>query len=383
MEHYPRWKLPPSLTLTEFLGKGTSGEVWAAIDRLLGLNVAVKRVNGIYDSVRRLREICILRTMKHPSIVAFHKLIAPNDTNHVFLITERVDTDLNRLIRSDNYLVTEQIRFILYQAACGLRYIHSANILHRDLKPANILINTDCSAKICDFGLARSIKREQEKFKKIEQLPSVQLTEKVMSRMTSHVVTRWYRAPELILMEKKYGPAIDVWSLGCVFAELLQTRRTCRTYSYERVPLLPGGSCFPLSPDPRVIMAGFVRSAEDQLNVIFDLIGTPSLSDLAFITERETINYVLSFPPRPPRDLESILPGCLQEELRLLERMITFNPQNRASLDELISSPYFDSVRNPLLEQLSQAPISMPFDSVGESSRDILREMLKNHLKLS
>lgn len=381
MEGHPGWKLPPSLSLTEFLGKGTSGEVWAAIDTIMGTSVAVKRVNGIYESVRRLREICILRTLRHPSIVGLHKIIAPADCNHVYVVTERVDTDLNKLIRSDLYLVTEQIQFILYQAACGLRYIHSASIIHRDLKPANILVNTDCSAKICDFGLARSIKREQEKVRQLEERAAVEYNERIRSRMTSHVVTRWYRAPELILMEKKYDASVDVWSLGCVFAELLQTRRECRASSSDRVPLFPGGSCFPLSPDPRIVRVGPGRSADDQLNIIFDLIGTPNSEDLSFISDPEALKYVQSFPERRPRSLEQTLPGCSAEEHQLLLRMLTFNPLRRATLDEVLASPYFDSHRNSVLEQLALAPATMPFDSLEAASHDELREVLRNQLR--
>jgi mitogen-activated protein kinase 1/3 len=230
-------------------------------------------------------------------------------------------------------LVTDQIRYIFYQIACGLRYTHSASIIHRDLKPTYLYV--DCSVKLCAFGLARSVRREQEK---VRRLVERALTDaRVQSRMTSHAVTRWYRAPELILMQRKYDSAVDVWSLGCVFAELLQTRRECRGSAAERVPLIFGGSCFPLSPDPRTVRSGVGSSAQDQLNLTFDLIG-PTAEDLSFITDPEALQYVRSFPKRPSRSLEQVLPGCLPEELELLSRVLTFSPLRRASLEEVLAS---------------------------------------------
>ena len=129
-------------------------------------------------------------------------------------------------------------------------------MLHRDLKPANVLVNEDCSVRLCDFGLARSITGLETVAKLIEidpnpnykaKLASAQKKRRKMKRqLTGHVVTRWYRAPELILMEKDYGPAIDIWAVGCIFAEILGMTQS------ERGPLFPGQSCFPLSPAPDV-----------------------------------------------------------------------------------------------------------------------------------
>jgi serine/threonine protein kinase len=120
----------------------------------------------------------------------------------------------------------------LYQILRGLKYIHSANILHRDLKPRNLLVNSNCDLKICDFGLARPLLQD---FKDKSQV------------MTDYVATRWYRAPELLLSWKEYACSVDVWSVGCIFAELLR-----------RKPFLPGSD------------------TKNQIELIFDIIGTPT-----------------------------------------------------------------------------------------------------------
>jgi len=116
--------------------------------------------------------------------------------------------------------------------------------------------------------------------------------------LTGHVVTRWYRAPEIILLEKDYGPAIDIWAVGCIFAELLGMMKENAPTFMDRQPLFPGKSCFPLSPakDPQEQRKGFPFSATDQLAVIFNCIGTPNEDDKSFVTDQKAIEYLDSFP---------------------------------------------------------------------------------------
>lgn len=132
----------------------------------------------------------------------------------------------------------------------------------------------------------------------MSQLKKTKELRKNMKRqLTGHVVTRWYRAPELILLEKDYGPAIDMWSVGCIFAELLGMMKQSAATYLDRKPLFPGKSCFPLSPDrhARIQANGFPVAKDDQLAIIFDVLGTPTVEDTTFVTDAKAIGYLKSF----------------------------------------------------------------------------------------
>lgn len=129
--------------------------------------------------------------------------------------------------RTPVFLSELHVKTLLYNLLVGLKYVHSAGIYHRDLKPANCLVNQDCSVKICDFGLARTVDKPAANQKLPasprgeQEVVGVPHTKNMKKQLTGHVVTRWYRAPELILLQENYTEAIDVWSVGCIFAELM------------------------------------------------------------------------------------------------------------------------------------------------------------------
>lgn len=145
-----------------------------------------------------------------------------------------MQTDLHRVIRTQP-LTDDHCQYFIYQTLRALKTIHSADIVHRDLKPANLLLNANCDLKVCDYGLARSLKAGFEKVKVGEGV------------MTEYVATRWYRAPEIMLSFKMYTKAIDMWAIGCILAELISGR-----------PLFPG------------------RDYSHQLDLILDVIGMSS-----------------------------------------------------------------------------------------------------------
>ena len=183
------------------IGKGAYGVVCSARNSETDERIAIKKIGSAFDNLidakRTLREIKLLRHLRHENIIQIKDIFAPASRttyNDVYIVYELMDTDLHQIIRSSQPLSDDHCQYFIYQVLRGLKYIHSANVLHRDLKPSNLLLNANCDLKICDFGLARTN------------------TEKEF--MTEYVVTRWYRAPELLLSCSEYTAAIDIWSVS-------------------------------------------------------------------------------------------------------------------------------------------------------------------------
>ena len=168
--------------------------------------------------LRTLREMKLLRYFNHENIISILDIQKPRNFEsffEVYLIQELMETDMHRVIRTQE-LSDDHCQYFIYQTLRALKAMHSANVLHRDLKPSNLLLNANCDLKVCDFGLARSAAS----------------TEDNQGFMTEYVATRWYRAPEIMLTFKEYTKAIDVWSVGCILAEMLSGK-----------PLFPGKDC--------------------------------------------------------------------------------------------------------------------------------------------
>lgn len=254
------------------------------------------------DCKRILREIALMRKLKHPFLVELIELIPPTNPSKfttIYVVMDYAESDLKKIIKSSINLEMLHIQTIVYNLLCAIKYLHDSNVLHRDLKPANVLLNEDCTVKLCDYGLARSTsgiqsaemilkkqesdnedydnssvsssnqsmnlsvgKQSMDQQMKDESQQKEESKEDLRSRLvktkdarrnmkrelTGHVVTRWYRAPEIILLEKDYGPGIDIWAVGCIFAELLGMMKENAPTFMDRQPLFPGKSCFPLSP---------------------------------------------------------------------------------------------------------------------------------------
>ena len=195
-------------------------------------------------------------------------------------------------------------------------------------------------------------------------LKTKDLRKNMKRELTGHVVTRWYRAPELILLEKEYGPPIDVWSVGCIFAELLGMMKESAPTYLDRRPLFPGKSCFPLSPDknPKEEKSGFPFSTNDQLAVIFEVIGSPNEEDKSFVTDSKAIEYLAAFPKRDRVDLATIYPGAGEEAIDLLHKILVFNPYFRVSLDDCLEHPFFKKLRKPEKEMTAETPIQFDWE---------------------
>ncbi|KAJ0403808.1 hypothetical protein P43SY_003905 [Pythium insidiosum] len=387
LRSFAGWNVSSRYQLVRLLGKGSYGQVAEAYDSVRQKKVAIKRIVNVFeqeiDCKRLYREIYILRRLNHPQVIKLLDVIPPENYesfSDLYLVFEFVDTDLHKLIMSPQYLTIRHIQVFLYQLLCGLKYIHSANVIHRDMKPANILLNEDCTLMICDFGLSRVVESDRmaESGKDLYSpkdakspttsdmsTPSPSTTPsggnsdvpKFKRQLTKHVVTRWYRAPELILLQD-YNYAVDMWSIGCIFAELLSMQvESCPRYQ-ERVPLFPGRSCFPLSADRPTTYSDKL----DQLNVIFNVIGTPTENDIGNLGEVK--QYLRKLPKKEPRDLREMFPGAPVESLDLLKRMLAFNPDCRLSVDEALNHPFLAPVRRPQAETLETNPFGMEFENV-------------------
>jgi mitogen-activated protein kinase 1/3 len=414
------WEVGSNYEIVKQVGSGSYGYVVQAIQKSTGKKVAIKRLNKIFEDVidckRILREVVLLRNLVHPNLVHIIEILEPSDLktfDSLYVVLEYAQSDLKKLFKSPIHLELIHIQTLIYNILIGLKYIHSADVLHRDLKPANVLINEDCSVRICDFGLARSVegiegahdkkeeaanddddmdehvtknattKPKEGKGKLVKSSGGLIKAKNVKRELTGHVVTRWYRAPELILLEKDYTAAIDVWSLGCILAELLGMIKENAPTFLDRSPLFPGTSCFPLSPDRsnNVKRGGFPHSSQDQLSIIFSVLGTPKEDDFEFVTDAKAIDYLRSFPFKKPVDLQELYPAATPEALDLLRKMLQFNPKKRINIEDSINHPFLSKIRDKSREIASNGPIILEFEKEGELTAERLRELFIEEIK--
>jgi mitogen-activated protein kinase 1/3 len=232
----------------------------------------------------------------------------------------------------------------------------------------------------------KEVKKEKDKKDICNKLVRTKNQRKNMKReLTGHVVTRWYRAPELILLEKDYGPPIDVWSVGCIFGELLGMMKENAPTYLDRKPLFPGKSCFPLSPNNKLTekRKGFPFSSTDQLNIIFQKLGTPSEDDRSYVTDQKAIEYLDAFPECDRVSFKEIYKGGGEDALDLLDRFLQFNPYFRITIDEALDHPFLTDVRKNECEKSAEETIDFAFEK-EMLDRDKLRELFMeeiNHYK--
>ncbi|GJM89827.1 hypothetical protein PR202_ga06048 [Eleusine coracana subsp. coracana] len=326
--------------VSEVIGKGSYGVVAAAIDTQTGERVAIKKIVDVFDHVsdatRILREVKLLRLLRHPDIVQIKHIMLPpsrREFKDIYVIFELMESDLHQVIKANDDLTPEHHQFFLYQLLRGMKYIHAANVFHRDLKPKNILANADCRLKICDFGLARV---------SFCDTPSAIF-------WTDYVATRWYRAPELCgSFFAKYTPAIDIWSVGCIFAELLTGK-----------PLFPG------------------KNVVHQLDLMTDLLGTPSAESISKIRNEKARRYLSNMRKKPAVPFTKKFPGVEPMALHLLKRLLSFDPKERPSAAEVRVDPYFNGLANNEREPIAQPISKLEFEfEKRKLGKDDVRELI-------
>jgi len=389
------WSLHPDrYDIQTTIGTGSYGNVYGGIDKFTRKGVAIKRstkvFNELTDCKRMLREIAILNRVDHKNIVklnAIYLLPDPQSFDEIALVLEQCQYDLKKLFKADDHLDEEHSRTLFFRICSGVHYLHSVGIWHRDLKPANILLNMDCTVKICDFGLARCITGQNMSLQQLEQANDAS----TKRDLTAHVVTRWYRAPELILLHEEYTEAIDNWSLGCILFELmLMEERYCKKSEIRKLrgPLFPGECCYPLSPrkDENGNPLEVCHEKVDQLKMIFAHVGTPDSTDYGFLSN-EDAKYYLSkhFPAhRAPKPMffSGRLRNIDQDLDCLLRGLLMFNPSKRMRLDAVLRHEFLanarksEKARYPHDDTESQvsAPIKLPFNDDEEMTAQQLRE---------
>ncbi len=275
------------------------GNVYKVRDKQTQTIMALKsiRVDGEDDGFQSavIREISLLRELQHPNIVQLKDVVYSNDK--LRLVFEYLEYDLRKKMddhKASGGMQSHIIKSYLFQMFRGIAVCHAHRVLHRDLKPQNLLINKSGTLKLADFGLARAF-----------DIP--------VRTYTHEVVTLWYRAPEILLGSRRYSTPIDIWSIGCIFAEMTMLR-----------PLFPGDSEI------------------DELLRIFRLLGTPDEDLWPGVTLLR--DYQAAFPKWAPKPLGEAITGMDAAGLDLLAQTLVYEPSRRFSARAAMHARYFDDL---------------------------------------
>ncbi|XP_075163448.1 stress-activated protein kinase JNK-like [Haematobia irritans] len=328
------------------IGSGAQGAVCSALDVKTMNKVAIKKLSKPFQNVinakRACRELKLMKLVNHRNIIGLLDVFTPNQSlkefQEIYLVMELMDTNLCAITTMG--LDHDRLSYLTYQMLCGIRHLHSAGIIHRDLKPSNIVVKADCLLKILDFGLARTNGRAE-------------------FMMTPYVVTRYYRAPEVIL-GLRYQENVDIWAVGCIMGELIR------------------GS---------VLFRG--SDHIDQWNKIIEQLGTPDPSFFKDLLP-SVRQYVEGLPRVQGYPIERLFSDALfaryqdnydeesqqrTEEARdLLARMLTIDPKNRISVDEALRHSYISVWYN---EDEVNAPIAKTYDHSLDEAEHSLEEWKK------
>ena len=322
---YNKFFLDQRYTNLRPIGDGSYGFVVSAVDKITGQKVAIKKIKDTFmdvvDAKRILRELKLLRHLNsHENIISIVDIMSvpPNNPrfDDIYIVTNLMESDLERIIRSKQVLTNQHLQYFLYQILRGLKYIHSANVLHRDLKPSNLLVNANCDLALCDFGLARGF-----------DAAGVDL-------LTGYVVTRWYRAPELLCDCANYGKPVDIWSVGCIFAELILHE-----------PFFRGDN------------------PQHQLEVIVSKLGCPPPSRWDFINHGEALRSLEKYDGRKPPPFHSFFPpNTSSVGLDLLLQMLQFHPDDRITVENALAHPYLKDFHGQMSEPVAKSLFDFDFE---------------------
>uniref|UniRef100_A0A3P8V3Y7 mitogen-activated protein kinase n=1 Tax=Cynoglossus semilaevis TaxID=244447 RepID=A0A3P8V3Y7_CYNSE len=310
------WEVPEKYTRLKQIGTGAYGAVCSAINERTKEKVALKKLHRPFQSEifakRAYRELRLLKHMKGNCLFAFLTVCSLFSS---YLVMPYMFTDLSKV---RGQLSEDKVQFLVYQMLCGLRYIHKAGIIHRDLKPGNLAVNQDCELKILDFGLARSTDAE----------------------MTGYVVTRWYRAPEVILNWMHYTQTVDIWSVGCIMAEMINGKTLFKGKDYM-----------------------------DQLTQIMKVTGVPGPEFVQKLDSPEARSYIKGLPRYPRKDFSVLFTRASATGIDLLEKMLVLDGDERLTAELALEHSYFDGLRDP-----DDFPEPAPYDDSHDNATLSLEE---------
>eukprot|EP01121_Diplochlamys_sp_Union-15-3_P017664 TRINITY_DN6269_c0_g1_i2.p1 TRINITY_DN6269_c0_g1~~TRINITY_DN6269_c0_g1_i2.p1 ORF type:complete len:298 (-),score=42.52 TRINITY_DN6269_c0_g1_i2:84-977(-) len=247
----------------------------------------------------------------------------------IYMVTPLMDADLHKLINSNVNITKQHHQIFIYQILRGLKAIHSANVLHRDLKPKNILVNKSTELKICDLGMGRD-----------DTGPSLRMT------LLEEVATPYYRAPEGILFKNySYDKSVDVWACGCILGELIL-----------RKPVFPG------------------KSSPELIQLIIDLIGTPTKEEIEKIDKARYKEFILSLEPKKPKDFNSVFVNSEPLAVDLLQKIFVLDPEKRISVDQALAHPYLKDWHDPDDEPVANSVFVL--ESIEGLSVEEYRELI-------
>uniref|UniRef100_A0A5F9CT14 mitogen-activated protein kinase n=1 Tax=Oryctolagus cuniculus TaxID=9986 RepID=A0A5F9CT14_RABIT len=314
------WELPKTYVSPTHVGSGAYGAVCSAIDKRSGEKVAIKKLSRPFQSEifarRAYRELLLLKHMQHENVIGLLDVFTPASSlrsfHDFYLVMPFMQTDLQKIMGME--FSEDKIQYLVYQMLKGLKYIHSAGVVHRDLKPGNLAVNEDCELKILDFGLARHADAE----------------------MTGYVVTRWYRAPEVILSWMHYNQTVDIWSVGCIMAEMLTGKTLFKGKDYL-----------------------------DQLTQILKVTGVPGAEFVQKLKDKAAKTYIQSLPQMPKKDFTQLFPRASPQAVDLLEKMLELDVDKRLTASQALAHPFFEPFRDPEEETEAQ----QPFDDALEHEK--------------
>lgn len=314
--------------IVQKLGKGAYGIVYKGIDRKTSQAVAIKRCFDAFqnatDAQRTFREIWYLQALSHENIISLRNVLKAENNRDLYVVTDLMESDLHMVIKSNIPLLLVHKQYILYQVLRALKYMHSAGIISRDIKTSNILLNSDCSVKLCDLGLSRSV---------VSKAPSLG-----DMMMTEYTATRWYRAPEILLGSPNYSFPVDLFATGCVLGEMLYGRPLfAGTSTLNQLEKLLEVQGVPDGEDIAAIDSPYARTILEALKNA----GTARASDVV----SHAINKLRLKVPEAP-----------EEALDMLANLVLFNPFKRLSAEGALEHAFLRQFHDPREEPVYPTP---------------------------